>query len=137
MGSFWCPSNPAQKRYVYRMMAAAFFCLVFSAAAAIGIRHGHVTGFPSYLLAILPAVPVAWTLVITGAYLHEEKDEFQRNLYIQALLCGIAATLALVTAWGYMEDFGRAPHLRLAWVYPMFWIFVVASFPLVLRRYRG
>jgi hypothetical protein len=32
--------------------------------------------------------------------------------------------------------FGRAPHLRLAWVYPMFWIFVVVSMPLVGRRYR-
>jgi len=133
----WCLANPAQRRYVARMMVAAFFCILFSLAAALGIRHGHVTGLPSYLLAVLPAVPVAWTLVITGAYLGDEKDEFQRNLYIQALLCGVAATLSVVTAWGYMEDFGRAPHLRLAWVYPMFWLFVMLSFPLVSRRYRG
>jgi cytochrome bd-type quinol oxidase subunit 1 len=133
----WCISNPAQGRYVRRMLVAALFCIVFSLAAALGIRHGHVTGFASYLLAVLPAVPVAWTLVITGAYLREEKDEFQRAIYIQAILCGVAATLAIVTAWGYMEDFGRAPHLRLAWVYPMFWIFVVVSMPLVGRRYRG
>jgi hypothetical protein len=30
-----------------------------------------------------------------------------------------------------------APHLRLAWVDPMFWIFIVAAMPLVGRRYRG
>lgn len=136
MVSIWCTSNPAQKRYVVRMIWAGFFCLVFAAAAAIGIRHGHVAGLPSYLLAVLPAVPVAWTLIVTGAYLSEEKDEFQRNIYVQTLLCGMAATLAVVTAWGYMEDFGRAPHLRLAWVYPMFWLFTVVSFPLVTRRYR-
>ncbi len=132
----WCVSNPAQKRYLLRMMWAAFFCLVFSAAAAGGIRHGHVAGFFSYVLAALPAVPVAWTLLITGTYLNEEKDEFQRNLYIQAILCGVAATLAVVTALGYMEDFGRAPHLGLAWIYPLFWIFVVISFPVVRLRYR-
>jgi len=132
----WCLSNPAQRRYLVRMISAAFFCLVFSLAAVMGIRHGHVSGLPSYFLAVLPAVPVAWTLVITGAYLSEEKDEFQRNLYIQAILCAVAATLAVVTAWGYMEDFGRAPHLRLAWVYPMFWIFVAVAMPLVQRRYR-
>lgn len=132
----WCMSNPAQRRYLVRMMWAGFFCIVFSLAAVMGIRHGHVSGVPSYLLAVLPAVPVAWTLVMTGAYLSEEKDEFQRNLYIQAILCGVAATLAVVTAWGYMEDFGRAPHLRLAWVYPMFWIFVAMAMPLVGRRYR-
>lgn len=133
----WCVVSPAQKRYVVRMMWAAFFCLLFSAAAAFGIRHGQVTGFPSYVLAVLPAIPVAWTLLITGVYLNEEKDEFQRNLYIQSLLCGVALTLSVVTAWGYMEDFGRAPHLRLAWVYPMFWIFTVLSSPLVMRRYRS
>jgi hypothetical protein len=131
-----CISNPARRRYLVRMLWAAFFCIVFSAAAVGGIRHGHVSGFPSYLLAVLPAVPVAWTLVITGAYLSEEKDEFQRNLYIQSLLCGVAGTLAVVTAWGYMEDFGRAPHLRLAWVYPMFWLFVAVASPLIARRYR-
>lgn len=132
----WCSTNPAQRRYVGRMMVAALFCLLFAAVAAIGIRHQHVSGFWSYPLAVLPAIPVAWTLVITGAYLGEEKDEFQRNVYIQALLLGVAATLAVVTAWGYMEDFGRAPHLRLAWIYPMFWIFVVLASPLVARRYR-
>lgn len=133
----WCLGNPAQKRYVIRMMWAAFFCIVFSAAAAIGIRYGHVRGIPSYFLAVLPALPVAWTLVVTGAYLREETDEFQRNVYIQAILGGVALTLSVVTAWGYMEDFGRAPHLRLAWVYPMFWVFTMFAYPLVMRRYRA
>ena len=106
MWSFLCISSPAQKRYVARtMMWAAFFCCVLG---------GGGDGNPArpcerdsiVFLAVMPALPVAWTLVITGAYLSEEKDEFQRNLYIQALLCGMAATLAVVTAWGYMEDFG-------------------------------
>ena len=133
----WCSSNPAQKRYRVRMIWAAFFCVVLAAAAAIGISHGRVSGIASYFLAVLPALPVAWSLVVTGAYLSEEKDEFQRNLYVQALLCGIAVTLALATGWGYMEDFRRAPHLDLIWVCPMFWIFTVASYPLVIRRYRS
>lgn len=132
----WCTDNPAQRRYMQRMLVAAGLCIVFSLAAVGGIRHGHVSGLPSYFLAVMPAIPIAWTLVITGAYLGEEKDEFQRNVYVQAILLGIAVTLAIVTAWGYMEDFGRAPHLRLAWVYPMFWIFVAAAQPLVRARYR-
>jgi hypothetical protein len=119
------------------MFVAALFCIVFSLAAALGIRHGHVTGVLAYLLGTLPAIPVVGTLVATGAYLSEEKDEFQRNLYIQAILAGVAATLAVTTAWGYLEDFVQAPHLRLALVYPMFWIFVLAAFPVVWLRYRG
>lgn len=78
----WCTSNPAQGRYLRRMMVAAVFCLLFSLAAVGGIRHGHVGRVPSYFLAVLPAIPVAWTLVITGAYLGEEKDEFQRSVYV-------------------------------------------------------
>lgn len=133
----WCSSSPAQKRYRVRMIWAALFMVIFAAAAAIGIRHGHVSGIASYFLAVLPALPVAWSLVATGAYLNEEKDEFQRNLYIQALLGGMAVTLAVATAWGNMEDFGRAPHLDLIWVCPMFWVLTVASYPLVIRRYRS
>ncbi len=132
----WCISNPAQSRYVWRMLVAALLCALFSALAAVGVRFGHLTGVAAYLLAILPALPIVGALVVTGAYLREEKDEFQRNLYIQALLGGIALTLSMTTIWGYLEDFARAPHLRLAWVYPLFWIFVLVSFPVVWLRYK-
>lgn len=133
---WWCISNPAQKRYVDRMLWAGFFCIVFSLAAALGIRHGHVRGVPAYSLAVLAALPIVGALVGTGAYLAEEKDEFQRNLMVQALLGGIGATLAVTTIWGNLEDFVHVPHLDLIWIYPLFWIFVVAAFPVVWLRYR-
>jgi hypothetical protein len=133
----WCVGNPAQSRYVVRMFVAALFCMVFSAAAALGVRYGHASGVAAYLLAILPALPIVGALVATGAYLNEEKDEFQRNLFVQAILGGIGLTLSMTTVWGYLEDFARAPHLRLAWVYPLFWIFVLAAFPVVWLRYRS
>jgi hypothetical protein len=136
MMSMLCVSNPAQGRYVGRMFWAALLCVLLSAGAKMGIRHGHVTGAPAYLLAVLPAAPILLTLLVTGAYLVEEKDEFQRNLYIQALLGGIALTLSLTTVWGNLEDFVHVPPLDLIWVYPLFWIFVLVAFPVVWLRYR-
>ena len=133
----WCIGNAAQSRYVVRMAVAAALCVLFSTVAAVGVRRMHVSGALAYVLAVLPALPIMAALVVTGAYLTEEKDEFQRNLYIQSLLGGIAATLAMTTIWGFLEDFLLAPHLRLTWVYPLFWIFVGLAFPFVRLRYQS
>src|ERR1035438_3214261 len=132
----WCVSSPAQGRYRVRMFVAALLCVVFAAAAAFGFRVWHLKGVVAWVVAVVSALPIVGALVWTGAYLNDEKDEFQRNLYIQAILGGIAATLATTTIWGYLEDFVRAPHLRLIWVCPMFWIFVVVAFPVIRLRYR-
>jgi hypothetical protein len=132
----WCISSPAQGRYVARMLIVALLCILFSSLAAVGFRFGHLTGIIAWLVAAVAALPIVGALFVTGSYLTDEKDEFQRNLFIQAILGGIAATLATTTVWSYLEDFVHAPHLRLIWIYPMFWIFVVVCFPVVWLRYR-
>src|SRR5579863_4718965 len=129
-------NNPAQRRYFVRMGVAAALCILFALVAALAFRFGHLTGIAAYLVAILPALPIVGALIGTGAYLGEEKDEFQRTLLVQSLLGGIGITLSATTIWGYLEDFAHAPHLDLVWVYPLFWIFVVLSMPFVVLRYR-
>ena|ERR1700691_46864 len=118
------------------MAWAAGLCLLFSALAAVAFKFGHLTGPLAWAVAAVAALPIVGALVGTGAYLREEKDEFQRNLLIQGLLFGIGGTLAAATIWGYLEDFAHAPHLRLIFVYPLFWVLVGLSMPLVWRRYR-
>ena len=128
--------NPAARRFVVRMWVAAGLCVVFAVLAAPVFRLGHPHGVVAYLVAVLPALPIMGALVGTGVYLGEEKDEFQRNLLAQSLLGGTGVTLAATTAWGYMEDFARAPHLSLTWVYPAFWLFAGISYGVVWWRYR-
>lgn len=132
----WCIANPAQARYFKRMLVAALRCILLSALAALGFKFGHLAGPLAWLVATLAAMPIVGALLGTAAYLSEEKDEFQRNVLIQAMLAGIGATLAATTIWGYLEDFVQAPHLRLIYLYPLFWMFVALSMPLVRRRYR-
>jgi hypothetical protein len=114
----------------------AALCILFSAVAAVVFRHSHPHGVLSYLIAVLPALPIIGALVYTGVYLAEEKDEFQRNLLVQSLLGGTGGILAATTAWGYMEDFAHAPHMDLVYVYPLFWVFAGITYGLVRARYR-
>ncbi len=128
--------RPEERRYVVRMWVAAGFCVLFAVVAALAFRLGHPHGVLGYGIAVLPALPIMWALYYTGVYLMEEKDEFQRNLLVQALLGGTGGILAATTAWGYLEDFAHAPHADLIWVYPMFWAFAGISYGVVWARYR-
>lgn len=128
--------NPAVRRYVIRMLIMAALCVLFSVVTAFVFRLLHPHGTFSNLIAVLPSLPIMGALVCTGIYLTEEKDEFQRNLLVQSLLGGTGGILAVVTAWGYMEDFAHAPHMDLIWVYPLFWLFAVIAYLLVKSRYR-
>ena len=128
--------SPEQRRWVRScwMSAALVVPLVFGAAVAFRLYHLH--GVAAYVVAFLPTLPILWVLVELGRYLAVEKDEFQRTVLVQCVLGGTGGTLATTTIWGYLEDFARAPHLDLVYVYPIFWLFVLISYPVVRLRYR-
>jgi len=121
---------------VVRMLIMAGLCILGSVVAALVFKLWHPHGVLAYMVAVLPALPIIGALVYTGVYLTEEKDEFQRNLLVQAMLGGTGAILAGTTAWGYMEDFAHAPHMGLTLVYPAFWLFSAISYGIVRARYR-
>jgi len=134
----WCLStNPAQRRYTIQMWIAAGLCILLALISVRSFRLWHPGGMLAYPLAVLPALPIVFTLVCTGTYLAEETDEFQRSLLIQSLLGGIGITLAATTIWGYLEHFFHTtPHFDAIWVYPMFWIATALSYPVIRMRYR-
>ena len=126
----------AVRRLTYRVFGTMVLNILFAVVAALGIRFGHLRGIPAYLVAVLPALPIIAVIVAFGFFLQEEKDEFQRNLLVQALLGGIGGTLVATTVWGNLEAFVQIPHLQAIWIYPIFWLFVGLSTPVVLLRYR-
>ena len=128
--------SPAQRRYRNRMLVAAGSCLLFAWVAVFAFHHGHLRGVAAYLVAVLPALPIFGALLSTGVYLEEEKDEFQRSVLVQSLLGGIGLTLALTTAWGFLEDFNRVPHMDPVYVYAIFSFASALCYPLVKLRYR-
>ncbi len=133
----FCPSKSREQlRFVRTCWMSGGMVAVLAVAAAAAFRLWHLKGLLAYPVAVLPAVPILWVLIETGRYIAVEKDEFQRNLLVQCLLGGIGGTLAVTTIWGYMEDFARTPRLDLVWVYPIFWLFVALTYPVVVRGYR-
>lgn len=128
--------SPEQRRWVRACWMSAVLVVPLVFGAAIGFRIYHLRGFVAYVVAILPTLPILWVLVELGRYLAVEKDEFQRNVLVQCVLGGTGGVLATTTIWGYLEDFANAPHLDLVYVYAIFWLFVVVSYPVVRMRYR-
>ena len=130
------PTILAQRRFVIRMLWCAGGSLVFSLVAKFALRLGHLPDAAVYPIAIFPAFPIMAALVMTGLYLAEEKDEFQRQVLIEAVLGGMGITLAGTTVWGYLESMAHAPRLDAIWIYPIFWIATGVCMPFVMRRYR-
>ncbi len=128
--------SPAQRRYVFRSWTAAILVILLTLVAALAFKVGHLQGPLSYIVAVLPALPILWLLIETGRYIAEERDEFQRNVLVQCLLGGIGGTLAVTTVWGNLEDFAHARHLDLILVYAIFWFCAGITYPIVYRRYR-
>jgi hypothetical protein len=129
-------SNPAIKRYLRRFAIAmsAYVALIFLVATCF--HKFHPKGLIAYVLAVLPAVAIIGIIVTVGLYLAEEKDEFQRNLFVQAMLWGLGGVLAVTSVWGMLESFTHITHFQPTWTFSLFWCFVGVSTPFLMRRYR-
>ena len=137
MDIFYCTkNNVVQRRFMVRMFIVAGLCILGSLAAAITLRLTHWKGLQAYPVAVLPALPILWAIYEMGRYLNNEKDEFLRNVLVQCLLGGIGGCLAVTTVWGYLTDFGGTRPMDLIWVYPIFWLCAVLSYPVVKARYK-
>ncbi len=130
-------NSPAQRRFYIHFYAAAVgfypLCVVL---AFLGVHFGHPGVILTYLMALVPTLPIAWALVAAGRYLAEEKDEFIRNLQAQSALGGTGATLVVATMWGFLEKFAHVQHLDPLWIWPIFCFCTGISYGLVTLRYR-
>ena len=125
----------ALRRYLMRLtIASAVYVLTVFLAVHVLHHQGRMAILPAAGLALLPSIPIVAIIAIVGLYLKEEKDEFQRELYIKSLLWGTGATLAITSFWSFLHLFGRVPPVDGFHVFLLFWIFVgLSSYP--LRRY--
>ena len=129
-------NNPAVWRFTFRFGFLSLLYAVFGVLSTCGLLLWHPNGVLTWLLAILPTIPIAGAVVLTGRYMSEEKDEFQRAVLVQALLGGIGATLVVTTVWGFLENYAHFQRLNILMIWPLYLIFVGISYGLVRARYR-
>ena len=138
-------TSVAKRRYSSRLWPAMGAYVAFLFLAMLIVKHGHPHGaLVVYGLAVLPALPLVAVLVIVGMYLMEEPDEFERTVMVQSMLWAMGGVLALTTVWGFLEMFAETSpqqamavgHLQPFWLFPLFWMLVGISTPLVRWRYR-
>lgn len=103
--------SPAHRRYMGRVSFAMCGYVLTLFAAAYLIDHRGLAGPSAFVLALLPGLCVAAVFWALGRLLVEEKDEYLRALLIRQLLVATGISLTAATVWGFLESFGRVPHI--------------------------
>ena len=133
----YCKRSPAAKRYLIRLLIAVTTYLIAVFVTMHIFHHGRLELPAAIGLATIPSLPIIAIIVIVGLYLKEEKDEFQRELFIQCLLWGTGATLAVTSFWSFLHLFAHVPAVDGFHVFILFWLFVGLSSVPLNRYYRG
>ena len=129
-------TRPAMRRYRNRLAVNMAIYVVLLMAATELARRGWAAGPLGYVLALAPAAPIVAVFLLYGRYFREETDELQKTLVMTSLVWSGAATLCEATVWGFLETFGKAPHVWL-WAVPVVFFGQLAiTGPLAARRYR-
>jgi hypothetical protein len=95
----------AGKIYRKRMLGLMFVYLGTVIPAVRMVRHGHPSGWQTYLWAILSAIPLLLCLVFMGVYLRDETDEYVRMQTTRSLLVATGALLATVVISDFLRSF--------------------------------
>jgi hypothetical protein len=111
--------SAAARRYANRIWPVMLSYVVLLGLAVWTLDSQTVAGPLRYAIAILPALPLVGVIALVAQAISAEEDEFQRAVWAEAMLWGVAATMVATTLWGFLEMAG-APHLSLYWVFPFF-----------------
>ena len=114
--------TPAWTRYNLRIVCLSLVYSVFLIFAVYGFKHGMVSGPVSYVVAILPALPIIGIFAAIGRYLVEEQDEYVRMLMVRQTLWASGITLSLATIWGFLDNFQLVGHIDGYWIVVVWFI---------------
>jgi hypothetical protein len=101
----------AWKRYNWRAVWLSLLYAIFLIGAVYGFKHKLVPDGLTYLVALLPALPIIGIFAAIGRYLVEEEDEYVRMLMVRQTLWASGFALSCATIWGFLESFDLVGHV--------------------------
>jgi hypothetical protein len=102
-------SNPAARRYLKRFIPLMIAYTVTVLGTSFWLENGGPSGWLRYVVAVLPALPIIGVIAAMGAFIVEQKDEYQRMLMVRNSLIATAFALSVSTAWGFLQAYHLAP----------------------------
>ena len=110
------------RNYLKRMLIVSLAYVGSLFAAVSLIDKGDPITPLSVAIAIVPGLAVVGYFWAIGRFIVEVKDEFIRMLNIRQSLIATAISLSAASVWGFLENFGQAPHIDAFW-WPIVWFF--------------
>lgn len=118
-----------QKQYLIRTALFMGSYIAINLAAITGafddMRPPGTWGFA--LAVSAPIIGQIWSVL---AWMRDS-DEFIRALAARRFIVATGITLALASAWGFMELYATAPHVSGAFVFPLFCLAYGAVSPFI------
>jgi hypothetical protein len=126
--------RPAARRFRRRL---ALTMLAYMAVLLpVGwMAHHHVQP-PApwlYLVGVAPALPILAAIWVILRYLTEEDDEYLRMLQVRTFVVATGLTLAITSAWGFLQAYAGLPMIPLFYVFVIFALSQLVAGPLVMR----
>ena len=130
------PMRAPVRRYLWRFMPAMGLYVIVLFVSLRLYRNYDLAEPLIWLVAVAPALPLIAAIGAIGLYLKEEDDEFQRALAVGSYVLATGLMLAAATIWGFLEQFGLAPHVPSWAAFPLLALCLVPSQIIVYWRYR-
>jgi hypothetical protein len=119
--------SPATRRLRKEgLMVMAVYFVVFPLSFYANSRL-HPSGPLLWVLASLPVIPILIVIALMGRYLHDERDEYKRDLTVRCLLWGTAGCVACNMIAGFLTIYGWKGALPPFSGFWAFFIFMLAA----------
>ena len=128
-------NTPAMNAYNRRILFWSFAYVALMFGSIWLYQNFKPGGVVLFLIALLPAIPVLWTIQAITRYLGEEEDEYIRFRHIQAGIFATGITLAIASVCGFLQIFGLLPYIPLYMAMPV-WAMGLGMGQLI-NRVRG